>query len=95
VLNLALAAFLFVLLVSVVSPIMGDLGVDDWGADFTEENPADVPADSIVKLGEDLVDPDKYMLPFEVASVLLMAALIGAVLLVSPGKTKTDEGDED
>lgn len=95
VLNLVLAAFFFVLLVSVVSPIMGDLGVDDWSADFTEENPADVPADSVVNLGKDLVDPDKYMLPFEVASVLLMAALIGAVLLVSPGKTKADEDGED
>ena len=26
------------------------------------------------------------MLPFEVASLLLMAAMIGAVLLVNPGK---------
>lgn len=93
--NLALAVFFFVLLVSVVSPIMDDLGVDDWGADFTEKNPAGVPADSVVNLGKDLVDPDKYMLPFEVASVLLMAALIGAVLLVSPGKTQADEGGED
>ncbi|MCZ7540023.1 MAG: NADH-quinone oxidoreductase subunit J [Anaerolineae bacterium] len=93
--NLALAVFFFVLLVSVVSPIMDDLGVDDWGADFTEKNPAGVPADSVVNLGKDLVDPDKYMLPFEVASVLLMAALIGAVLLVSPGKTQADGGGED
>jgi NADH-quinone oxidoreductase subunit J len=95
VLNLVLAAFFFVLLVSVVSPIMADLGVDDWGADFTEQSPADVPADSIVRLGKDLVAPDRYMLPFEVASVLLMAALIGAVLLVSPGKAKADERGED
>lgn len=95
VLNLVLAAFFFVLLVSVVSPVMGDLGVEDWNADFTEQSPADVPADSIVRLGKDLVAPDRYMLPFEVASVLLMAALIGAVLLVSPPKAKADERGED
>jgi len=41
------------------------------------------------------VAPDRYMLPFEVASVLLMAALIGAVLLVSPPKAKADERGED
>ncbi len=81
-----LAVVFFLLLVSVVSPLMDELGVDDWNADFTQEDAADVPADSITTLGEDLVDPDKYMLPFEVASLLLMAAMIGAVLLVNPGK---------
>jgi NADH-quinone oxidoreductase subunit J len=94
VLNLALAALFFALLVSVVSPLMDDVGVDNWSANFTEDSPAAVPADSIVQLGKDLVDPDKYMLPFEVASVLLMAAMIGAVLLVAPGKAG-DEGENE
>lgn len=93
-LNVALAALFFVLLVSVVSPIMDDLGVNNWNANFTEDSPAAVPADSIVQLGQDLVDPDRYMLPFEAASVLLMAALIGAVLLVAPGKADDEGGDE-
>lgn len=31
------------------------------------------------QLGADLVDPQKYVIPFEVASVLLLAALVGAV----------------
>ena len=35
--------------------------------------------DQIAALGNDLVSPDAYVLPFEVASVLLVAALIGAV----------------
>jgi NADH:ubiquinone oxidoreductase subunit 6 (subunit J) len=38
-----------------------------------------------------LVDPDKYMLPFEVASLLLMAAMIGAVLIVNPGKEEDSD----
>jgi NADH-quinone oxidoreductase subunit J len=42
---------------------------------------ADIPAgfDAISKLGDALVSPDAYVLPFEVASVLLVAALVGAV----------------
>jgi NADH-quinone oxidoreductase subunit J len=41
----------------------------------------DIPAgfDSISELGNALVSPNAYVLPFEVASVLLVAALVGAV----------------
>jgi NADH-quinone oxidoreductase subunit J len=35
--------------------------------------------DSVGQLGEALVSPNAYVLPFEVASVLLLAALVGAV----------------
>ncbi len=31
------------------------------------------------QLGADLVNPEKYVIPFEVASVLLLAAMIGAI----------------
>ena len=37
--------------------------------------------DMIVQLGKSLVDPNTYLLPFEVASVLLLAALIGAIYI--------------
>lgn len=40
-----------------------------------------VPPDSIVNLGKALVDPAGLVLPFEVASVLLLVALIGAVTI--------------
>jgi NADH-quinone oxidoreductase subunit J len=92
--SLALVAVFFLMLVSVVTPLMDEIGVDDWNADFTQEDAAAVPADSIYTLGEDLVDPDRYMLPFEVASLLLMAAMIGAVLLVSPGKGEPKPEDK-
>jgi len=41
----------------------------------------EIPAgfDSISELGNALVSPNAYVLPFEVASVLLVAALVGAV----------------
>ncbi|MBN1203122.1 MAG: NADH-quinone oxidoreductase subunit J [Anaerolineae bacterium] len=80
---LALAALLFVGLVWTQTPLADELGADGWSADFTVEDPADVPADSLTDLGKSLVDPERYMLPFEAASLLLMAALIGAVLLVN------------
>jgi NADH-quinone oxidoreductase subunit J len=35
--------------------------------------------DSMGKLGDALVSPNAYVIPFEVASVLLLAALVGAV----------------
>ena len=42
---------------------------------------SEIPAgfDAISELGTVLVSPDAYVLPFEVASVLLVAALVGAV----------------
>lgn len=42
---------------------------------------AEIPAgfDAISELGTALVSPDAFVLPFEVASVLLVAALVGAV----------------
>jgi NADH:ubiquinone oxidoreductase subunit 6 (subunit J) len=48
----------------------------------------EIPAgiDPLVSLGNALVSPDAYVLPFEVASVLLLAALIGAVYVASDKK---------
>ena len=42
---------------------------------------AEIPAgfDAVGELGNALVSPDAFVLPFEVASVLLVAALVGAV----------------
>lgn len=50
-----------------------------WGG--LSRTAAQMPAgfDTISELGNALVSPDAYVLPFEVASVLLVAALIGAV----------------
>ncbi len=46
---------------------------------WTSGAPAAVPADSIARLGRDLVDPNLYALPFEVASVLIVATMIGSI----------------
>lgn len=42
--------------------------------------------DTVMQLGTVLVSPDAYLLPFEVASVLLLAALIGAVYVAASNK---------
>lgn len=38
-------------------------------------------ADPLRQLGQALVSPQAYVIPFEVASVLLLAALIGAIMI--------------
>jgi len=49
---------------------------------------AEIPAgvDTLRNLGTALVSPDAFVLPFEVASVLLLAALVGAVYVASGNK---------
>jgi NADH-quinone oxidoreductase subunit J len=54
--------------------------------DWPQTAQAGVPADNIAQLGKALVEPDLYVLPFEVASVLLVAALIGSVYIARDRK---------
>ncbi len=39
---------------------------------------------SVVLLGQAFVNPNAYVLPFEVASVMLLAALVGSVFIAKP-----------
>jgi len=68
---LGLSAFSFVGLGFILSGFGGTL----------QNTPVAIPAsvDPLVELGKALVSPDAFVLPFEVASVLLLAALVGAV----------------
>lgn len=61
------AALLFVVLSAVVTRIAWPVAAGE------------VPADAISRLGADFVGP--YVIPFEVASVLLVAAMIGAIII--------------
>jgi len=51
-----------------------------WG-EASATAPALSQTDMVQELGKALVNPDAYILPFEVASILLLAALIGAVVV--------------
>jgi NADH-quinone oxidoreductase subunit J len=67
-----IAFFLFGLLAWMLSSWQG----------FTTLAPAfTTGADPLNQLGMALVSPDAYVLPFELASVLLLAALIGAIMI--------------
>ena len=45
------------------------------------------------ELGTGLVDIDRFILPFEIASVLLLAAFVGSIMIAHPkaGKTADEE----
>jgi NADH-quinone oxidoreductase subunit J len=45
-------------------------------------------------LGRALVDVNQYILPFEVASVLLLAALIGSIIVAWPFLAERREGED-
>lgn len=59
-------------------------GVGPTGA--MPEVPAAVSRGTVASLGAALVDVNQYVLPFEVASVLLLAALVGAIVIAWPEK---------
>jgi NADH-quinone oxidoreductase subunit J len=67
--------------------------VEGWGGAAAEQielfrAPIEDPRirESIRTMGALLVDPNAYVLPFEVASVLLLGALIGAIVVAQPEK---------
>jgi NADH-quinone oxidoreductase subunit J len=79
--NWLIAAMLGLLvLAGLVFIILGFPGVD--------RTPSALPEgiDLLRTLGNALVAPDAYVLPFEVASILLLAALVGAVYIAGVGK---------
>lgn len=59
-------------------------GLAGWQS-FTSLRPALAPenVDNVVALGKALVSPNAYAIPFEVASVLLIGALIGAIYVAN------------
>jgi NADH-quinone oxidoreductase subunit J len=68
--------------------VLGGLTFLILGAPAADRMPVALPEglDTVRALGTALVSPDAYVLPFEVASVLLLAALVGAVYIAGVGK---------
>jgi NADH-quinone oxidoreductase subunit J len=54
-----------------------------WTAFNTVLRSVPVKGEDIEALGKALVAPDAFMIPFEVSSILLLAALIGAIFVAS------------
>ncbi len=63
--------------------------VSSWSGFQTALNELPAGADSVVDLGKALVDPAGYVIPFEVASVLLLAALVGSIYIAIDRKEKS------
>jgi NADH-quinone oxidoreductase subunit J len=68
------------ILIGLVSLILSVPGLDRTAAAM----PAGL--DTVQALGTALVSPDAFVLPFEVASVLMLAALVGAVYVATVDK---------
>ncbi len=83
---LLLFAVLFFVIVQFwpVTPEAGVTGRPDVAPDLL--------AASVDQLGVALVSVDQYVLPFEVASILLLAALIGSIAVAWPEETVAAEG---
>jgi NADH-quinone oxidoreductase subunit J len=71
-----------VAVLAAVGSYAGIIWILSHWAKFNEVNRA-VPSggEDLVKLGQSLVDPAGYVIPFEIASVLLLAAMVGAIYI--------------
>jgi NADH-quinone oxidoreductase subunit J len=66
---------------------VGLVGVlSSWGKFSTITRTIPVGGEDVLSLGKAFVDPSGYVIPFEVASVLLLAALVGAIFVASERK---------
>lgn len=75
---------LLLLAVGVIFPV--------WGANGTNPNqPISDQVATTQELGVALVDGNQYVLPFEVASLLLTAAMIGAIVIARDSSVDTED----
>lgn len=92
----ALASFMFfALLVFVIVGVWDPQGAilpapqaPQTMSDGTSIEPALL--NTVTELGRSLVSSDGYVLPFELASVLLLAALVGSIVIARPEKESSD-----
>lgn len=77
-------------LVGLVTIVVLFFLLSSWPGITTAILPLARPEKTLEDLGVALVSPDGFVLPFEVASVLLLAALIGAVVVAWDRKPKED-----
>lgn len=52
-----------------------------FGSEFNTVETPEEPQPTVAAIGRAFLDPDQYLVPFEVASVLLLSALVGAAYL--------------
>lgn len=82
-LGLVTAVAAFAMSTYAILQFWGNASVADAFAGKPEVD-ATVLRSTIASMGQSLVDPDGFVLPFIIASVLLLAALIGAIFIAWP-----------
>ncbi|MFQ5399354.1 MAG: NADH-quinone oxidoreductase subunit J [Anaerolineae bacterium] len=82
--SLFTAAVAFALLVGVIRRFWPTVASADQVLASRTEVPAAILRDSVAALGRSFVSVDAYVIPFELASLLLLAALVGAILIAWP-----------
>lgn len=86
------AIFLFIIMSMVLTPVLDELNISDELNDFNAEySPTDSDADideplavdyqTVDAIGRVIADRNGFVLPFELASILLTAAMIGAIVI--------------
>ena len=65
--------------------------LSNWNGITTELPEISARSDPLTRLGVSLVSPNAYVIPFELASVLLLAALIGAIVVAWPRNKNEEE----
>jgi len=79
------AIALFIFLTLVLTPLVDELGVEgleDMNISFADEdNPPDVEYETVEAIGQVISDRNGFVVPFELASLLLTGAMIGAIVV--------------
>ncbi len=83
---LGAAVVLLVLIVFVINTV--------WSLGFGAESMPALAGDSTRGLGMALLDPDQFMLPFEIASVLLLGAMVGAIVIARGSRDVATDDQE-
>jgi len=79
-------AWVLSLVIVILTAIGGFLAFRSWQVLTAFPTELMVKHYDIGELGLALVDPEKFALPFEVTSILLLAALVGAIYIAFQGK---------
>lgn len=76
------SVFVLVLLIAVIVQVLPLNG--GFAAPYSDPAVAEAIDNNVVTLGKAFVDSEQYVLPFELASVLLLVALVGAIIVARP-----------
>ena len=76
----------FAVLVSVVFFVTLVIILSGWSGFSVSDRTVPSGGEDLVKLGQSFVDPMGFLIPFEIASMLLLAAMLGAIYVAASRK---------